>query len=169
MKEKDKRIRINKVMAAWSNGERVNVVPSEWSKVDDYGRTMINYKRTLRDGEENLYPCTIVREECRCREYEADRFWERGRHVEALSQMLRVAMRVLPDEADGVQFEDAQWLSPDETPFWHPTVREFLRLMRRCEDFCRRDPRLRPLLESERIYHDYRRYLRALGRWVHKA
>lgn len=34
MKE-DKRIRINKRMMAWSNGERINVIPSVWCEVDD--------------------------------------------------------------------------------------------------------------------------------------
>lgn len=44
MKE-DKRIRINKRMMAWSNGERINVIPSVWCEVDDYGKTLIGYHR----------------------------------------------------------------------------------------------------------------------------
>lgn len=163
------RIRINRRMMAWSDGRRVNVVPSEWRKVDDYGSTLGRYHGELREGDENYLACTIVREECRCREYEADRYRERGQHLKALNQMLVAAQLVLPDEAAGFEFEDAQWLNPDEMVFWHPNVREFLRLMRRCEDFCRREPRLRPLLESSRIYRDYLNYLRALGRWVHDA
>ena len=166
---KDKRIRINKRMMAWSDGTRTNVIPSEWEKVDDYGRTLFNYHRDLREGDENYLPCTIIREECRCREYEADRCWERGHHLQALSQMIAAAMMVLPDEAAGYEFEDAQWLNPYETFYWHPNVREFLRLMRRCEDYCRREPRLLPLLDDNREYRNYRRYLRALGRWVHDA
>lgn len=39
MMKEDKRIRINKRMMAWSNGEHVNVVPSVWKEVDDYGKT----------------------------------------------------------------------------------------------------------------------------------
>jgi len=74
MMMKEKRIRINKRMMAWSNGERTNVIPSVWSEVDDYGKTLIGYRRGLREGDEFLYSCTIVREECHCREYEADRY-----------------------------------------------------------------------------------------------
>lgn len=167
---KEKRIRINKRMMAWSDGQRTNVIPSEWAKVDDRGHTLAEYHRSLREGDEYMYgTCGVVRDECRCREYEADRLWERGHHLDALNQMLSAASMVLPDEAAGFEFEDAQWLDPDETLYWHPNVREHLRLMRRCEDYCRREPRLRPLLDASRPYRDYRRYLSALGRWVHDA
>lgn len=164
----NERIRINRRMMAWSDGHRVNVVPSEWRKVDDYGRTLAGYHSSMREGDEYMYgACCVVRDECRCLEYEADRLWERGHRLDALNQMLVAASMVLPDEAAGFEFEDAQWLDPDETLYWHPNVREHLRLMRRCEDYCRREPRLRPLLESSRTYRDYRQYLSALGRWVH--
>lgn len=71
MKE-DKRIRINKRMMAWSNGERINVIPSVWCEVDDYGKTLIGYRRGLREGDAFLYPCTIVREECTCSGHQKD-------------------------------------------------------------------------------------------------
>lgn len=103
--------------------------------------------------------CTIVREECTCREYEADRFWERGMQVVALEQMMGAASRVLPDESIGFEFEDMQWLNPEEVVFWHPNVREYLRLMRRCEGYCKQNPRLWPLLEDSWTYRAYRRYL----------
>lgn len=48
---KDKRIRINKRMMAWTDGTRTNVIPSVWRQVDDYGRTMrtyCTYRRYLR-------------------------------------------------------------------------------------------------------------------------
>ena len=64
---KKNRIRINKVMVAWSNGTRTNIVPSVRRQVDDYGSTMMRYHRSLREGDENYMACTIVREECRCR------------------------------------------------------------------------------------------------------
>ena len=162
------RIQINKRLMAWSDGRRTNVIPSEWKKVDDYGRALAGYHSSLREGDEYLYgACSVVRDECRCREYEADRLWERGHHLDALNQMLFAARMVLPDEAAGFEFEDAQWLDPDETFYWHPNVREHLRLMRRCEAYCRLEPRLRPLLDASRTYRDYRRYLQALGQWVH--
>lgn len=167
--EKDKRVRINKRMMAWSDGQRTNIIPSEWKKVDDYGRTMRNYHSSLREGDENYLTCTIIREECQCREYEADRVWEQGHHLKAMNTMITAAMMVLPDESVGYEFEDAQWLNPHETLYWHPNVREFLRLMRRCEGYCKQDPRLRPLLEDSRTYRDYRRYLVDLGRWAHDA
>ena len=167
---KDKRIRINKVMAAWSDGRRVNMAPSVEREVGSAKSALHYFYSGLREGDENLYGiCAMVREECRCREVDADRLWEEGRHTEALNEMMYAAMEVLPDEGRGIEFEDVQWLSPEETFFWHPSVREYLRLMRRCEGYCRRDPRLWPLLEGERIYLDYRRYLRALGLWVHNA
>ncbi|MBR5353295.1 MAG: hypothetical protein IK126_06240 [Bacteroidales bacterium] len=164
---KDNRIRINKKMVAWSNGERTNIVPSEWKKVDDYGRTMRNYHCSLREGDENYLSCTIIREECQCREYEADRAWEQGRHLEALNEMMRAALWVLPDESVGYEFEDAQWLNPWESLYWHPNIQEFLRYNRRCEDYCKRDTRLWPVLEDSLTYQNYRRYLRDLGHWVH--
>lgn len=168
--KKDKRVRINKRMMAWSNGVRTNLIPSVWREVDDYGRTLVNYHRDMREGDENLIgTCGVVRDECRCREYEADRYWERGHRVEALNEMMAAAGKVLPDETVGLEFEDVQWLCPKEMVFWHPNVREFLRLVRRCEDYCKQEPRLWPLLESSRPHRAYRRYLQTLGRWVHEA
>ena len=167
--ERDKRIRINKRMMAWSNGQRTNVIPSVWCQVDDYGRTLVNYHRTLREGDENYMTCTIIREECQCREYEADRYWDRGHHLKALNQMIDAAMMVLPDESVDIQFEDAQWLNPQETLYWHPNVREHLRLMRRCEGYCKQDPRLWPLLEDSRTYRNYKKYLHTLGQWVRES
>ena len=170
MVQENKTVRIGRRLMAWSDGQRTNVVPSEWKKVDDKGRALLEYRRGMREGDEYLYgTCAVVRDECRCREYEADRLWERGRRTEALNMMIRAATMVLPDEAAGFEFEDAQWLDPEETPHWHPNVREHLRLMRRCEELCRREPRLRPLLEGDRTYRSHRHYLRALGRWVHSA
>lgn len=164
---KKKRIRINKRMMAWSNGERTNVIPSVWSEVDDYGSALKAYHAGLREGDENLYgACSVVREECRCREYEADRLWERGLHLDALNQMLRAASMVLPDEVAGFEFEDMQWLDPEEVPCWHPNVREFLRLMHRCIDLCREAPHLRPALEGDPAYQAYKEYLAAVRRWA---
>ncbi len=49
---------------------------------------------------------------------------------------------------------------------WHPNVREYLRLMRRCEGYCKQNPRLWPLLEDSWTYRAYRRYLSTLGSWA---
>jgi len=164
---KDKRIRINKRMMAWSDGQRTNVIPSVWRQVDDYGSALINYHRTLHEGDEYYYgSCAIVRDECRCREYEADRCWERGWHIVALKKMIKAAMQVLPDESVGFEYEDVQWLDPEEMVFWHPNVREFLRLMRRCKGYCKQNPHLWPLLEDSRVYQNYLKYLDTLGAWV---
>ena len=166
--EKDKRIRINKRMMAWSDGHRVNIIPRVFRQVDDYGRLMIDYHSRIDEGYLiDVGPCTMARDEARMREYEADRSWEQGHHLEALKEMLYAALFVLPD--DEPEFEDMQWLNPHETLYWHPNVREFLRLMRRCREYCRKDPRLWPVLENDDTYRDYRKYLDALGRWVHDA
>ena len=85
-----------------------------------------------------------------------------------MHQMIYAATMVLPDESVGFEFEDVQWLNPWESLYWHPNVREFLRLNRRCEDYCKRDPRLWPILEAERTYRNYKKYLRTLGQWVHE-
>jgi len=166
--EKDKRIRINKRMMAWSDGNRVNIIPSLRSQVDDYGRLMIDYHHRIDEGYLiDVGPCTMAREESQMREYEADRCWEQGRHLEALNEMLRAALFVLPD--DEPEFEDMQWLNPWENVYWHPNVREFLRLIRRCRDYCRKDPRLWPVLEGDYTYHEYCKFLDDLGRWAHDA
>ncbi|MBP3763946.1 MAG: hypothetical protein J6I49_08755 [Bacteroidales bacterium] len=170
MTHNHKPIRINKRMVAWSDGHRLNVVPSEWRKVDDYGSTLRKCHGDLREGDRNYYgTCLLRREECRCLEHEADRCWERGQHLQALDQMISATSFVLPDEADDIEFEDVCWLDPDEMVYWHPNVREFMRLARRCEDLCRRHPRLWPILEADATYRAYRRYLRTLGRWVHST
>lgn len=164
--EKDNRIRINKRMMAWSDGRRVNVIPSVYRQVDDYGHMMIDYHRRIDEGYlVDLGPCTKVREEAQMREYEADRSWEQGHHLEALKEMLYAALFVLPD--DEPEFEDMQWLNPHETLYWHPNVREFLRLMRRCREYCRRDPRLWPVLEGDDTYRSYRKYLEDLNIYLH--
>lgn len=164
--EKDNRIRINKRMMAWSDGHRVNVIPSVYRQVDDYGRLMIDYHSRIDEGYlVDLGPCTKVREEAQMREYEADRSWEQGHHLEALKEMLYAALFVLPD--DEPEFEDMQWLNPHETLYWHPNVREFLRLMRRCREYCRRDPRLWPVLEGDDTYRSYRKYLEDLNIYLH--
>lgn len=168
--DKEKRIRINKRMMAWSNGQRTNVIPSEWAKVDDRGRTLAYYHRSLREGDEYLYgACGVVRDECRCREYEADRLWEQGHHLEALQQMIYAASSVLPDESVGIEFEDVQWLNPEEQVCWHPNLIEFRRLMRRCREYCKREPRLWPVLNGSRTYQDYLTYLENLGAWAHNC
>ena len=157
-------------MVAWSDGKCVNVAPSLFRKVDDYGRAMRVYYRGYREGDEYYYgKCAILRDECRCREYEADRAWEQGRHLEALNEMMGAALWVLPDEAAGFEFEDAQWLNPHETLFWHRNVQEFLRYNRRCIDYCKRDPRLWPVYNGSSIERDYHGYLQTLGRWVHDS
>lgn len=164
----DKRIRINKRMMAWSDGNRVNIIPSVFRQVDDYGRLMIDYHHRIDEGYLiDVGPCTMAREEAQMREYEADRSWEQGHHLEALKAMLYAALTVLPD--DEPEFEDMQWLNPDETVYWHPNVREFLRLIRRCRDYCRQDPRLWPVLEADDTYRDYLKYLANLGHWSHTA
>ena len=152
-------------MMAWSDGERIHVIPGMRSGMDDYGRLLRNYRWRVDKGYLiDMGPCTTAREECCCREYEADRYWEQDRHLEALNEMLRAARFVLPD--DEPVFEDVQWLDPEETPYWHPNIKELMRLMCRCRDYCRRDPRLLPLLESDLLYRDYRNYLLSLGRWI---
>lgn len=157
-------------MMAWSDGERINVVPSVSRRIDDYGRTIRNYYRDFREGDENWYgSCAIVRDRCRCFEYEADRFWRQGRHLEALKEMMMAAQCVLPDEDEGLEFEDAQWLDPQETLYWHRNVQEFLRYNLRCIDFCKRDTRLWPIYNGSLVERDYHNYLCALGQWVHEG
>lgn len=161
---KDKRIRINKKMVAWSDGQRTNIVPSVRSKVDDYGRMMIVYHTNLDEGYEiHFGSCSVAREESRCREYEADRYWEQGRHLTALKEMMTAAVRVLPD--DEPEFEDVHWLDPWENVYWHPNVKEFIRLVRRCREYCRRDTSLWPIFNGSSVDRDYRKFVDNLHKW----
>lgn len=165
MMEKDKRIRINKVMVGWSNGKEVHLPPSVRCEVDNYGKLMCDYHRSIDEGYLiDVGPCTKACEECRCREYEADHYWEQGLHIDALKEMMRAATYVLPD--DEPEFEDVQWLDPWETLYWSQNIKEYLRLIRRCREYCKRDPRLWPILEESRVYRDYLSYLKALGQWA---
>ena len=151
---------------AWSDGYRVNIIPSVFRQVDDYGRLMIDYHSRIDEGYLiDVGPCTMARDEVQMREYEADRCWEQDHHLEALKEMLYAALFVLPD--DEPEFEDMQWLNPEETLYWHPNVREFLRLMRRCREYCRKDSRLWPVLEGDDTYRDYRKYLEDLNVYLH--
>jgi len=164
---KDKRIRINKRMMAWSDGRRINIVPSVRRDVDDYGYMMGRYLARLDEGYEiNYGECSVARERSRIHEYEADKMWDNGHHLEALNEMIRAAIYVLPGKD---VYEDVQWFDPEETLFWHPNIREYLRLMHRCRGYCNRDSRLWPILESESTYCDYCKYLDVLGCWVHRA
>ena len=165
--EKDKRIRINKRMMAWSDGHRVNIIPSVFRQVDDYGRLMIDYHSRIDEGYLiDVGPCTMARDEARMREYEADRSWEQGHHLEALKEMLYAALFVLPDESVDLCFEDAQWLNPRETLYWHPNVKEFLRLSLRCREYCKNDTRLWPVFKGSWVERTHSKYLRVLGEWV---
>ena len=165
---KDKRIRINKKMAAWSDGCRTNIIPSVRREVGDCGNLMEKYRTNLDEGYEVYYgSCTVVRNECRLREYEADQLWEHGHHIEALNGMIAAAMDVIPDE--GWEFEDMQWLNPYENLFWDPNLKEFRRLMRRCRELCKREPRLWPILEDNWLYRRYLKYLKDLGDWARPA
>lgn len=164
----DKRIRINKRMMAWSDGRRVNIIPSLRHEVDDYGHLMYNYHTRIDEGYlVDCGPCTMAREESQMREYEADRLWDNGSHLEALNEMIRAALYVLPD--DEPLFEDMQWLNPWENVYWHPNIKEFLRLNRRCRDYCRQDPRLWPLYRDSWPYRASRDYLDDLRRWRYDA
>lgn len=167
-RNKRKRIRVNRYLMAWSDGKRVNIIPSVFRQVDDYGRLMRDYHYRIDEGYLiNVGSCTMAREESQIREYEADRDWDRGQHLVALKGMLGAALFVLPE--DEPEFEDVQWLNPWESLYWDPNVKEFLRLIRRCRDYCRKDPRLWPVLECDDTYRKYLKYLDDLGRWVHDA
>lgn len=169
-KEKRPRIKNNKRMMAWSNGVRVNIIPSVFHQVDDFGGSVINLLNSYREGDEYYYgTCAIIREKCRCYEYEADRAWEQERHLEALNLMIYAATMVLPDESEVLEFEDAQWLNPDETLFWHENVQEFLRYNRRCKDYCLRDSRLWPIYNGSSICREYNKYLKSLHSWLHNV
>lgn len=155
-------------MMAWSDGKRVNIIPSVFRQVNDYGSMLIDYHRRIDEGYLiDVGPCTMARDEAQMREYEADRCWEQGHHLEALNEMLYAALTVLPDESVDYCFEDAQWLNPMETLYWHPNVREFLRLNRRCKEFCRKDPRLLPVYEESELGRDCRKYLEDLNYYLH--
>ncbi len=168
MEKKENRIRINKRMVAWSNGQRTNIVPSVRREVDDYGKMLCDYYRGIEEGYlVDMGPCSEAREKARCREYEADRCWEYGHHLEALQQMIYAAMTVLPD--DEPTFEDVQWLNPEEQFYWHPNLKEFRRLMRRCREYCKREPRLWPVLEGDSLYQEYLKYLADLGTWAREC
>lgn len=164
--KKRNRIRINKRMMAWSNGERANIIPSVNRQVDDYGHLMCEYLSNLDEGYEIYWgDCTVARNKCRLIEYEADRYWEQGKHREALNEMMRAARRVLPD--DEPAFEDVQWLNPEETLYWHPNIREYLRYNLRCIELCKKDPRLWPLYNGSSIERNYHTYLDNLNYYLH--
>lgn len=164
MEHETKRIRINKVMVAWSDGRKVNLPPSVRREVDDYGKTLREYLSDVDEGYEmSCSGCAVARGRSRCSEYEADRYWEQGSHLEALKEMMRAALASLPD--DEPEFEDVQWLDPEETVYWHPNVKEFVRLANRCRELCRRDPRLWPIYNGSTVDDDYRTYLDNLRHW----
>lgn len=166
--EKDKRIRINKRMMAWSNGERTNIIPSIYCQVNDYGQMEINYESNLKEGYEVYWgDCYVVLKRCQCNEYEADRLWKQGNHLQALKEMMYAATFTLPD--DEPMFEDVQWLDPEETSYWHPNVREYLRLNRRCIEYCERDPRLWPIYNGSSLERSYHKYLKDLNEWLHSC
>ena len=165
-RNKRKRISANRRMMAWSNGQRVNIIPSVFRKVDDYGSLMRYYHWRIDEGYLiNYGTCSTARDEAEIREYEADREWTQGNHLNALNEMLRAALFVLPEDEDDPVFEDFQWLNPWETINWHPNIRKFLHLIRRCREYCRQDPRLWPILEGDISYKKYKKYLNDLSRW----
>lgn len=167
---KDKRVRINKRFMASSDGVKTNIIPSLRRKVDDYGKMIIDYQTNLEEGYEiEVGSCATVREECRCREHEADHYWEHGRHLEALNEMMLAAMYTLPDERYGYEFEDVQWLNPDETLYWHPNIKEFIRLVQRCRDYCKLNPKLWPVFNGSSVDRDYRKYIGNLHCWRYDA
>ena len=150
-------------MMAWSDGERINLVPSVYRQVNDYGHLIIEYQTNLDEGfEVNWGECTVARNECRCYEYEADHYWELGKHLMALKEMMRAAMYSLPDE--GI-YDDMLWFCPWETLFSHPNIQEFIRLTRRCKEYCKRDPKLLPVYNGSDIDLDYKKYCQALRQW----
>lgn len=155
---KRKRTSSGSVWMGWSNGNEVHYTPSVSQKVDDYGRMMGVYQTNLEEGfEVHDGTSSVVRNECRCLEYEADRYWLQGHHVKALNEMMWAATRALPD--DEPEFEDVNWLDPNETIFWHPNVKEFIRLVHRCREYCQRDNRLWSLYNGSSVDLDYRRYI----------
>ena len=166
MKE-TKRIRINKVMVGWSDGKRVNLPPSIRREVGDYGNLMGQFHSNLEEGYEiDWGECDAALHGSRIREYQADQLWEHGHHLEALDRMLYAASSSLPDEG---LYDDMQWFNPTENFCWHPNLKEFRRLMRRCRELCKREPRLWPILEESRMYQKYLKYLSDLGAWAHDS
>ncbi|MCR5192322.1 MAG: hypothetical protein K6D59_03365 [Bacteroidales bacterium] len=162
---KHKRNKINKIWMGWSNGKEVHLSPCVRRQVDDYGAKMIDYHIRLDEGYEIYYgSCFVARHECRLIEYEADHYWEQGEHLKALNEMMYAAMHALPDNEP--EFEDVQWLSPTEMFYWHPNVKEFLRLSLRCREYCKNDTRLWPVFKGSWVERTHSKYLRVLGEWV---
>lgn len=158
------RTKDNKRMMAWSNGKQVNIIPSIRSKVDDYGKHLIRYLDDLDEGYEVYWgSCYVVRHKCRLMEYEADKDWDQGRHLLALKEMISAATAVLPD--DEPEFEDVQWLNPWEMIYWHPNIKEFIRLNQRCCEYCKKDPKLWPLYKDSWPYRSYSKFKLDLHNW----
>ena len=161
-----KKNKINKEWMAWSNGDEIHLSPNVRRQVDNYGAKIIDYQHCLDEGYEIYHSESyVVLHKCRLREYEADHYWELGEHLNALNEMMKAATYTLPD--DEPEFEDVQWLNPSEMLYWHPNVKEFLRLALRCRDYCKRDSRLWPIFNGSWVEQSHSNYLKTLGEWVH--
>ena len=150
-------------MMAWSDGNRTNIVPSVRKQVDTTGRLLRDYNTRLEEGYEIYWnDDAVARNRSCCLEYDADQYWQQGRHLCALRTMMYAANNALPD--DGI-CDDVCWLDPWEVVYWHPNIKEFLRLVYRCHDYCRRDPLLLPFFNGSTIDRMHRKHIEDLHRW----
>ena len=148
MTKKRTRIKSKGVMAAWSNGERVHMAPSQLKYLEnDYRQKVDDYHTRVAKGYEwETDRPSVMRGESRLMEERSDRLWELDHHVESLLWLMDAA-RVLIDW-------DYVVIGP-ETNYHHRNLERFRYLVRRCEKRCQQDPRLSPLLANSDISDAY--------------
>lgn len=146
MKKEDKRIRINKKLAAWSNGEETHIVPSYSSLADDVYARMTDralaYYERLDEGYEMTGYADIVfcRELSMLYEEMSDRLWEQGRHWLAMRQLLNAA-NVLFDN-------DVEWYDFHSISYYSPQWERFREVIIRIRERIAQDPPLQTLYDN---------------------
>lgn len=155
----DKRIRINKKMVAWSNGQETHIIPSLADELYvGYVRRRDDYRERVDQGYVATgYPdATYNRERSRLLEELSDRLWEQGRHIEAMSRLLDSACVLFDDNND--------WYDFFSISFFNPNWQQFRYVMAHVRDRLKQDPRLRTMVEDSQAAWWYREMFAAIPR-----
>ena len=136
-------------MVIWSDGNRIHLVPSQIKLLhDEYQRKIARFQMQ----ESRIYSLFQVERLAICRslvmEEYSDRLWSLDQHI--------VSFRYLILAAETALMDSSVYIDCDETPYNHPNLVEFRRLVSRCLERVSQEPRLKPILLASSAFGDYK-------------
>ena len=134
--------KIQNGLLAWSNGKEVKIHKDYMYLIED------EFKKRLERQEDLRVKQDVGSEEYSrrlSREYEryGDELWEIGMHVKGFVKLMEAATMLL----GGYR----RWINRRVTSWYHPNLKQFRRLHRRCLERVREDARMEELFAASEV------------------